>query len=368
MASAYQPRALVYSKLEFVSPSGSSTYDLGPFSPGYDSWVKTDTVKRVKPRNLIEPGSLTHCGPHQRQRLIKAPVTVVYGPDQWGGSVIYKDMDPGNWATVGQAIGQPDVDWQTALRLAVKDQKVNLAVAMAEYPQAQKMFVNNATAIAKALRALRRGDASGAAKALGVKPKQLRGSISNRWLELRYGWMPLLSDLHGSVEELNSGLQRPRTRKLHVRKKEEERIKSSFTIYVPNATTATLDCQWVVTAKVVAYLQQDSLAACRLGVTNPLMVAWELVPYSFVVDWLIPIGDWLNSLDAGIGLINIYGTVTTKAKMIATQTFGSQYYLIENYVRVPFMGLPSPPLPSYKPSLGVVRIANALALLSQLKR
>lgn len=33
----------------------------------------------------------------------------------------------------------------------------------------------------------------------------------------------------------------------------------------------------------------------RLGLKDPLSIAWELVPYSFVADWFIPIGAWLQA-------------------------------------------------------------------------
>lgn len=48
-----------------------------------------------------------------------------------------------------------------------------------------------------------------------------------------------------------------------------------------------------------------------LGLTNPASVAWELVPFSFVVDWFAPVGDWLNALDATLGYSFLSGTRST---------------------------------------------------------
>jgi hypothetical protein len=36
------------------------------------------------------------------------------------------------------------------------------------------------------------------------------------------------------------------------------------------------------------------------------------MPFSFVVDWILPIGDWLNSLTAPLGLTFLKGYRTTK--------------------------------------------------------
>lgn len=43
------------------------------------------------------------------------------------------------------------------------------------------------------------------------------------------------------------------------------------------------------------------LALSQLGVTNPLATAWELLPLSFVADWLLPIGDFLSALTGPLG-------------------------------------------------------------------
>jgi len=33
----------------------------------------------------------------------------------------------------------------------------------------------------------------------------------------------------------------------------------------------------------------------QLGLSRPLTSAWELVPYSFVIDWFVGVGDWLDA-------------------------------------------------------------------------
>jgi len=47
---------------------------------------------------------------------------------------------------------------------------------------------------------------------------------------------------------------------------------------------------------------QSLTAAQQAGLTNPALVAWELVPYSFVFDWVCSVGDWLTALTALNGL------------------------------------------------------------------
>lgn len=42
--------------------------------------------------------------------------------------------------------------------------------------------------------------------------------------------------------------------------------------------------------------------ASSSGLINPLSIAWEVVPFSFVLDWFIPIGATLQAITASVGL------------------------------------------------------------------
>lgn len=51
---------------------------------------------------------------------------------------------------------------------------------------------------------------------------------------------------------------------------------------------------------------------------NPVGIAWELVPFSFAVDWFIPVGKFLNSYTdlAGVDLIRAYTTFTDRCEKL----------------------------------------------------
>jgi hypothetical protein len=51
----------------------------------------------------------------------------------------------------------------------------------------------------------------------------------------------------------------------------------------------------------------------QLGLTNPASMAWAALPYSFVVDWLLPVGTMLGALSAPVGLKFQTGYTTTRA-------------------------------------------------------
>lgn len=339
----------------------SVTYDLSPYSTGYYDVVKPTQQRRPRPANVLDLSSLTPWGGHEETDTTIGQLNYSFP----SGRYLYRmeNIDSSYYIGVGDPGLSSFPNWQTKLRLAIKDQKTNLAQSLAEYKQTQNMFLSNAKAIADSFRSLKRGNVPGAMKALGLKPKQLRGTISNRWLELRYGWVPLLQDLHGSVEELQTAFNRPWFRRIKVRDKTENRQVGSVPGPIPEIKIS-YDYQHIESAQAVAYVRGNPPTETRLGFTNPANLAWELLPYSFVVDWFIPIGDWLNAMDAERGTTGCYGTVTTKDKVISTTSAGS-YYMRRTYGRSVFYGVPSLPLPQWEPSLGVGRIANALALLSQ---
>lgn len=54
-------------------------------------------------------------------------------------------------------------------------------------------------------------------------------------------------------------------------------------------------------------------SAQSLGLLDPLTLAWELIPFSFVVDWFLPVGTYLSQLTAlnGLTLMNGFTSYTT---------------------------------------------------------
>jgi hypothetical protein len=68
----------------------------------------------------------------------------------------------------------------------------------------------------------------------------------------------------------------------------------------------------------------NTALANQMGFINPAAVAWELVPFSFLVDWFLPVGDFLNSFTDLLGHSVHYPYTTTKrvASGLARQADG----------------------------------------------
>jgi hypothetical protein len=270
----------------------------------------------------------------------------------------------------------------------LKNSKVNLGVAFGERNQTARMLGDTATRIAKSLKQLKRGQFKNAAQTLGLRaaPRRPRGdNITKEWLALQYGWKPLLSDVYGAAHELsnrkNSDFRVTATGRARTRKElfaKEPYGGNSLPWTVSGSHEASVIC------RIDAIPKNEVLTSfSRLGVTNPLLVAWELVPFSFVFDWMIPIGDYLDSLDAMLGYGSDAWTCTSAIGRLrmnvsggsrAGQEYFTHYEIQSGYngskkvtrlVRSVSQGYQLPALPSFKNPASASHMANGLSLLAQ---
>ncbi len=265
--------------------------------------------------------------------------------------------------------------------LKLKDQKVNLAQAFAERGQIATMFATNITRIAKAYHDLKRGNIKGAARQLGiVPPRRMPRELAGRWLELQYGWKPLLSDIHGVVEEFGSTDRLERYR-VSVRKREKSQSKGTW--FPPDLGGSQCPVEMDRIQDLAYHCRLDYLPDnfeyiefSSLGLTNPAYIAWEVTPFSFVVDWAYPIGNWLSALDAAYGYKFLGGTMTTRSAVLgkyrgATVDSGLNFSQvtgnkrIKAISRVLYGSSPIPTLPRLKNPWSYAHAANAVALLTQ---
>jgi len=281
------------------------------------------------------------------------------------------------------------------LLLKVKNQKINLAQAFAERRMTAQTIANTATRIANCMVDLKRGNIALAADALGIRVskranarykrefrKHQPKAVANGWLELQYGWRPLLNDIFGAAELLALSnldkLIRGRVSALHT--VQRSFLFTSLDGNVPRTELTTVE----YTRKYVCYFsaRNELLSGlASMGITNPALIAWELLPYSFVADWFIPIGNWISTFDATLGLNFEKGSVTTFRKTLQNQMWTAvdirdPYQSKSGYAqakctyvsvdRTTLTSFPGNALPEFKNPVSIEHAANAIALLVQL--
>lgn len=262
--------------------------------------------------------------------------------------------------------------------LSLKDQKVNFAQAFAERQMTADLLGSTLSRIARSVMLLRRRKVKEAWREIGGNPR----TIPKTWLEYQYGWKPLLSDIWGSTLLLAG---RKDVSDWVVTVKGNRTVKSSSEDVVGSSHRMRRKIKTRQGCYVrLDYQPGEALfhTLSSLGLTNPALLAWELLPYSFVIDWAVPIGDWLSSLDAANGMNFYSGSKTTLSERITrgsaiqgTPNEGPNYVnTVFDYSvyrrefdlnRVPYASSPLPGFPGFKDPFSLTHMANGFSLLSQ---
>lgn len=150
------------------------------------------------------------------------------------------------------------------------------------------------------------------------------GAICDRYMELRYGWRPLIYDMYGAKNAFEAEFTNLR---------QTFRGFESFSAnYSPTSCTRDINMQTWGYARMACTLQTAAEVTCRAGVLCDVnlsqMDPWglskvpesalELIPYSFVLNWFFNISDTLAAWTPDVGFNPLASWVVTK--QVITQT------------------------------------------------
>lgn len=261
-----------------------------------------------------------------------------------------------------------------------------MAVNMAQRQQAADMIASNCTTLYNAARQTRSGNFSAAARSLGLtdapggmRNRGLAKNFGRNWLMLHFGWEPIIKDLYASAAILQDGIP-PSWVKTSAMGKEEARY-TRYNGGTEDRFKRSTTIRWTIGAEVSVENPNLHLAN-ELGLLNPALVAWDVIPWSFVVGWFVNFDSFLGQLTdfAGLSLSKSYVTCGVESKTERTQVHYNWPYNQSNTVfwvaqfercqidRIPG-SIPGPAL-KVKPfkALSLSRGLTASALLVQFLR
>lgn len=206
------------------------------------------------------------------------------------------------------------------------------------------------------------------------KAKDALDSASGLFLQSMYGWGPLTNDIDGAMELLLKANLKPIgkvVRNLTDNRSRTDKARgyswtSSYTSRSKVALFAEVDDTW-------ARAQSQAGA----GIRSIPYGLWDLVPWSFVVDWVMPVGNVLEALSATAGVSFKAGyishRVTAQASIssipnptdLSSSPFGGEFRG-EWYNRRVLGGFPLPE-PYVKSPFSVTHALESLALLAQMR-
>lgn len=261
----------------------------------------------------------------------------------------------------------------------IRGETADLAVTMAEWNESLSMIAQRGSQLVRAARALRRGRFKKFTRELRVNPKrkhrnltrkQVINDFSGLWLEYSFGWSPLLGDIYAAGEAISEPIPYDK----YIGRGNESVVvsTSNANFTVDERFTTVGRCEQGAQVQVInpnLYLLQ------QMGVANPLLVAWEVIPFSFLVDWVFDVSSFLGSLtdQLGLDLTKTYTTYSMRGVTVS-QTFiwyGSREYTLSGRMSAMRrdVGLSRPmPNMSFLANIGTNwrRAANAVSLLGVL--
>jgi len=274
---------------------------------------------------------------------------------------------------------------------SLKGMKVNLGAAIGEGGQTLSLILTSVKRLAQSANFLKRGDIPNAVRALGSygksinivalgkKHKSDKLSFSALWLELQYGWKPLISDVYELVDYLG---QQPKIGLFRVTGSASDFVDAKSIGSGLNSIQIDRYMKLEVKARVMLWAtvsNQRLYTASQLGLLNPASIAWELTPFSFIVDWFLPIGKFLDNLDAGAGItlvdgsqsLTVVGTGYCKPISKVGVSYSGDSSVERRYLKYTRSRLTSVPLPSFpwfKNPISTDHFLNSLALLRQFSK
>lgn len=257
---------------------------------------------------------------------------------------------------------------------------MDLGTAWKERGKTMGLLADLATVSVETLVAVKKRDGRGVLNALGLDHAGARArGVVDAHLAYQYGVRPLIQDINGALQSLTR--MPPETWSVESKKwrftdtDQQKDAHSAFNCFRTFSKLRSSVRVKISARQVAISREQDRLWS--LGLDNPLATIYEVTPYSFVLDWALPIGDWLSALNS-VKYYSGWETVVSEfqketAKFSGTSmksgtvamkstVSGGSYEMVHVRRRVinslPMLGLP------VKDPRSLLHMANALSLFA----
>lgn len=232
---------------------------------------------------------------------------------------------------------------------AIGDQKWSVGESLAEARQSVDLIAKSARTLRSALLAAARKDWRRVASILGVRPRKLgkaADNAANGWLSYHFGWKPIVDDIANALVYL-SGIDDRDDLTLSASSGVDEKTYAPYEYGSYSvATNANLPYKLTLTGRKELQLSWKARVTYKVRISSlrelqryglaGLSTPWALVPGSFLLDWILPIGDFLAAVDATAGLTfdSGYETRFARARILdakVTYRMSSTLYRMDRF-------------------------------------
>lgn len=274
---------------------------------------------------------------------------------------------------------------------AARKSDFNGSVALAEARESIKFIGDISTRLAHSIHAVRHGDLYDAFDSLSFtsrnpswqrnkllryhRPKLTYSGITKymaqRRLEYEYAVKPLVSDAYASGKAAAAVLVKDHSTDFSATVHDSKSGQLSGFFYSSN-----------IRKRLRSSLKSVPQARTIFNLDDPATAAWNILRFSFVVDWILPIGDWLEAMgknrflsynsimestksvtyDSGVDLVSRFGLPLYTAQL--DSPFINSVMSFERKVDVPLPRiLPLPKFKAFEDALSLDHLLNGLALI-----
>lgn len=198
-----------------------------------------------------------------------------------------------------QHASMPDLEIKLANNLISQANKAKIEF-LSEAAEA-KETVEGIGAVAirvyKAAKATRQGQFAKALGFLGVSLKDKRDLLktpSDFWLAYQFGVKPLVSLVNELNELKNEGFQPQPTKITAEESITWTDVQVSYEGYMKIRVTS-VHTHVIRAGATISFEDPSDRFIHDYGFDNPVTALWQIVPYSFLIDYFLPVGDWLDA-------------------------------------------------------------------------
>lgn len=180
-----------------------------------------------------------------------------------------------------------------------------------------------------------------------------RKALADTWLEVRYGILPLISDISSFIELANSKLLVDRLYRFRGRSDDCGTLTANPSKW-PTYGQIGYNIRETFTYKnsymthLGARLNREGGTKIweRLGLSpfDALRIGYELIPFSFLLDWWIDVGSWLTALRGALTFDLVGGGYTIKQEIVHEMQL---MHVVDGYLgSKPIVRLPEGQIPA----------------------
>lgn len=250
-----------------------------------------------------------------RARCPVTPLADLYGTPGWGAGIA-----PFNYSELASVASE----LVAKARAEASESDASALVTMAELDKTFDMFLGGAKSASALVHRLNKADKDDVRRLAALPMKLIRQALKNpiaarksflkgckdsffdvasMWLGYRYGIMATYYDVESWVSAFSDRRQKPRSRYVAGKNTSYDSGNTTVTESTGNFGTNYYTKRFTRYSRsscgVLVTMLEEADPSYTLGMRNVLSSAWELVPFSFVLDWFLDAGTRLQALESG---------------------------------------------------------------------